>query len=525
MASRSFWSVFRLTPLLSGFVSGFVITTAAVPALAADALVVLSPQNYTKLGDSGLFGAMSLDDDFFCETFEDGTVNTPGLGIAGGAILAPGASTDSVDFDDGVLNGLGTAGRSYKAAPGATVSVSINGTALAGLPERLAFAWTDGAQNSSMTLVVTTGNGLTFTRTVGPAMDGSSNGATAEDRLVSITSSFGIASVAITTTGGAGFEIDHVQYEDPVVSASSQWNEHDFSQDGKHDILWFKPSSGSASTWLMNGLVKTGGGPLNAGVPATWQFEGVGATDDTGKAFLFWRDTATGLFQVWKLSSNEVEIEGPLEDAPPLANTWVVLALCDIDGDIDADMILRNSTDGQVVAWILDNHSLVAITSIGSSSGLTFVAKADLNGDRRDDLVWKTGIGTVRAWLLNGAAIWKDDVISGAGVMASTWNVHAVGDLDGDGCDDLLWRNSTTGSVNAWRMIGSVKASGGVMAPNVSGTWQIAGMSDLDGNGKEDVLWKHSGNHKVHGWLMDGLLPTAGGFIKTTGPGWQCCNR
>jgi hypothetical protein len=502
-----------------------VLAVGSTPASAADALAVLSTQNYVKLGDSGLFGAMSLDDEFYCETFEDGAVNTPGLSIGGGSIFTPGPTTDSVDFDDGSLNGSGTGGWSYKANAGATITISINQAALTGLPERLAFAWTDGAQNSSLTLVVTTGTNATFTRTLGPAMDASTNGGTAEDRLVSITSSQGIKSVAITASGGQGFEIDHVQYEDPVVRDLSQWNEHDFNDDSKDDILWFKPGSGSASSWLMNGLVKTGGGSLSLAVPATWQFQGVGATDQTGKTFIFWRNTASGLFHIWKLSGNEVEDEGVLENAAPLSSDWSVIAFCDVDGDIDADMILRNASTGSVVAWILDNHSLVGISTIGSSSGLTFLAKADLNGDRRDDLVWKTAGGVVKGWILNGATIVKDDSFANSGAISDDWSIHAVADLDGDGCDDLVWRNASNGNCNAWRMVGTHKASGGVIAQGVSSSWQIAGVSDLDGNGCDDLLWRHGSTNAVNGWLMDGLAKAGGGLITTVGPGWQCCSK
>jgi hypothetical protein len=40
-----------------------------------------------------------------------------------------------------------------------------------------------------------------------------------------------------------------------------------------------------------------------------------------------------------------------------------------------------------------------------------------------------------------------------AGNVAREWLLGAVGDLDGDGFDDLVWRNSLTGEYIAWRVV------------------------------------------------------------------------
>ncbi|MDZ4830190.1 MAG: hypothetical protein SGJ09_08350 [Phycisphaerae bacterium] len=501
-----------------------IALAASTVATAADALVALYPQSYVKLADSALFGAMSLDDDFWCETFEDGLVNIPGLTLSGGTIAAPGASTDSVDADDGNVDGSGTGGRSYRANIGSPITIGISALALVGLPERAAFAWTDGPQNSTLTITITTGSGATFVRTVGPLGDANSSGATAEDRLVAITASNGIAQVVIAS-GGAAFEIDHVQFEDPVVREASQWNHHDFDDDGHHDdILWFNPSSGSSATWLMNGYVKEGGGALNLPVPASWVFVGAGATDNTKKTFLFWRDTATGYFSVWKLSGHEVESEGFIENVGPVSAEWQVLAIKDVDGDLDADVIFVNTVTKVVSVWIMDNHSVVSVSSIGSSAGLSYLGSGDINGDRRDDLLWRDDSGHVHGWLLNGASVWDDSLIENASAIGITWSIDAIGDLDGDGCDDLIWRNHSTGSVNAWRMAGLFRAAGGVVTSNVPLAWQLQGMSDLNGDGKDDLLWHHSSSHVVNGWQMDGLTKMSGGYIQLVSGGWSLCN-
>ncbi len=508
---------------LAALVTGLVATPIA---LAADALVVVLPQPYAKVADSALFGVMSLDDQFYCETFEDGLVNTPALSLAGGTVRAPASDTDSVDGDDGAIDGLGSAGHSYRCESGGTVSIAIAAAAFGGTyPERLAFAWTDGPAGSTLTLTITTGANQAFVRTVGPLGDSSQAGTTAEDRLVAITASDGVKSVQIASSGNGPFEIDHVQYEDPVVAASEHWNQHEFSDDGKDDILWFNPATGTAATWLMNGLVREDGGPITLPVPATWQYIGIGATDQTGKAFIFWRDSASGFLFVWKLSGHEVEPEGVIENTGAVPPEWQVIAVADVDGDIDADLVFRHSVTGQVNVWILDNHSRVGGGFMGAAGSMQFLGCADLNGDRRDDLLWRDDSGYVKGWLLNGQTVWSSGTIAGAGAVPSDWSVDAIGDLDGDGCDDLVWRSHSSGTVAAWRMAGLSRAASGTIATNVPLGWQLAGVADLDGDRKEDLLWKHSGTDDVNGWLMDGLSKSSGGFIKKSGPGWTVCNR
>src|SRR5438067_673727 len=71
----------------------------------------LGPSPYLSFADSpfngGSFGY------FYLETFEDGALNTPGVTASAGSVTSPGSLTDSVDGDDGTIDGSGTAGHSY----------------------------------------------------------------------------------------------------------------------------------------------------------------------------------------------------------------------------------------------------------------------------------------------------------------------------------------------------------------------------------------------------------------------------
>jgi hypothetical protein len=75
------------------------------------------------------------------------------------------------------------------------------------------------------------------------------------------------------------------------------------------------------------------------------------------------------------------------------------------------------------------------------------------------------------------------------GSPTSDWVIQGVGDFNGDGNADILWRNSTTGEVYIWLMNGTTFTSSGSLG-YVSSDWSIAGVGDFNGDGKADILWQ-----------------------------------
>ena len=57
------------------------------------------------------------------------------------------------------------------------------------------------------------------------------------------------------------------------------------------------------------------------------------------------------------------------------------------------------------------------------------------------------------------------------GVVSSAWQLVGIGDVNGDGTSDVLWRNTATGQVTSWVIDnGHVAGSGAV--GHVSTAWQ-----------------------------------------------------
>jgi hypothetical protein len=169
----------------------------------------LGPCPYLSFADSPFHGAECTY--FHLEDFEDSLLNVPGVTASAGAPTGPGGFTDSVDGDDGAIDGSGTSGHSFFSSPGSDgVTFTFSTNALGALPTFAGIVWTDGAGDTSFEAFDQNGTSL---GTNGPVTiaDGSIVGETAEDRFFGVVSAAGISAIKISNTSG-GIEIDHLQY-------------------------------------------------------------------------------------------------------------------------------------------------------------------------------------------------------------------------------------------------------------------------------------------------------------------------
>ncbi len=174
-------------------------------------LVYLGPAPYLQASDSPFSGLPFSS--FFLENFEDGLLNTPGLSANIGSVFNSGAFQDGVDGDDGAVDGTSLTGRSFGVSSGGvTIDFSFNSAALGGFPTHAGLVWTDG-QGSPVSFEAfdASGNSLgvsgPFTLTISGVQ-----GNTAEDRFFGVEFAGGISKIRIRDLGGAGLEVDHVQY-------------------------------------------------------------------------------------------------------------------------------------------------------------------------------------------------------------------------------------------------------------------------------------------------------------------------
>ena len=157
-------------------------------------------------------------------------------------------------------------------------------------------------------------------------------------------------------------------------------------------------------------------------------------------------------------------------------------------------------------------------------------AIVDVDPDDKADLLFRNSVtGEIYVWLLDG--ITPIDGLNGGSVISSMppeWHIIGMGDFDGDGSDDLVWRHTVTGQIYMWLMDGITGFSGlthGSIIDCMPPEWQIAALGDFDGDGKDDLIWRHTITGQIYVWLMDGITDfsrlTHGSIINELPAEWQ----
>lgn len=186
----------------------FVVNPVAHAAL-------LGPTPYLRTADSP-FAADITAGTTLLEDFEDGLFNTPGVTsfpaplVCSEAVCA--GITDSVDGDDGVIDGSGLDGHSGFSVDGA---LGFTFTFTGPLPTQAGVVWTDG--RGDITFEAFGPDGFTSLGTLTGTHAGSFiTGQTDEDRFYGVTNAAGISKIFISNASG-GIEVDHLQFGNPAT--------------------------------------------------------------------------------------------------------------------------------------------------------------------------------------------------------------------------------------------------------------------------------------------------------------------
>ncbi len=154
------------------------------------------------------------------EDFEDGLLNAPGVTASRGSVVGPGIFTDSIDADDGSVDGLGQAGHSYS-VQGENVDFFFDADVLGALPTHVAIAWTDvgnrPANGEAVSVFAFNASDAIVESIVGITVgEGLNTGQTGEDHLFGFERPEGIARIRIKSdTGSTDWEVDHLQFGGP----------------------------------------------------------------------------------------------------------------------------------------------------------------------------------------------------------------------------------------------------------------------------------------------------------------------
>jgi hypothetical protein len=202
------------------------------------------------------------------------------------------------------------------------------------------------------------------------------------------------------------------------------------------------------------------------------------------------------------------------------------VAFSDFDGDGRSDIFWRNGATGENYIYPMDGPAILGSEGYARSvadQNWRVVGIGNFDGAGGADLLWRNdSTGENYVYLMNGTAI------AGEGHLRTVanlfWVVGGVGDFDGDGKDDILWRNLQTGENYVYLMDGlAIKPGEGFIRSVADQRWQIAGVGDFDGDLRSDILWRNVATGENYLYPMNGTaIKPSEGFLRTVAnPDWQ----
>ena len=278
----------------------------------------------------------------------------------------------------------------------------------------------------------------------------------------------------------------------------------DFSGDGKGDILWRHAINGQVYMWLMNGFTIFSQGPASIFDPQ-WEIKGVGDFNGDGKADILWRHAITGQVAIWLMDGTNISSMGSVGMVSDLG--WQIEGIGDFNGDGKADILWRHAVSGQLYIWLMNGTTIASMASPATvDSGWEVKGIGDFNGDGKADILWRhAATGQLYIWLMDGTTIAS---MASPATVDLGWEIIGVGDFNGDGRADILWSHAVSGQLYIWLMNGIssyAQDSPGTVSP--SSGWQVKGIGDFNGDGKADILWRHAASGQLYIWLMNGIIP------------------
>jgi hypothetical protein len=207
-----------------------------------------------------------------------------------------------------------------------------------------------------------------------------------------------------------------------------------------------------------------------------------------------------------------------------LAAGWRVAATGDLTGDNRPDVILQHQTSGAFTIWAMNGTTKTAeqTMAIAANSPWRIMATADVNADGAADIVWQNVTsGEVFFWFMSASGGAASPIAFGYAENAShvtqtvggTWKIAGAGDIDGDGCADLIWEDAS-GHLMIWYMrSATVSAQSTFSSPSVSPAWQIRAVADLNGDQHPDLIWEHTATNDLYVWYLVGPRMARGDYF------------
>jgi hypothetical protein len=231
----------------------------------------------------------------------------------------------------------------------------------------------------------------------------------------------------------------------------------DFNHDNQADLLFQNAADGRLVYWTMAGDREIRYGFLSPGTAgANMNMVAAADLDGDNNTDLIFQNAMTGDLTYWLMNGRVQSSTGSITPVSPGTN-WHLIGTGDFNRDGHTDFLFQNSLTGDMYIWNMNGTRMVSgnyVSPKNPGTGWKVVAVGDLNGDDQPDIMFQnTTTGNVYVWYMHGSAMYAGGFLNPANQGAG-WNVAGLADLDGDGQPEILFQNVTTGYLAYWVMSG-----------------------------------------------------------------------
>lgn len=201
-----------------------------------------------------------------------------------------------------------------------------------------------------------------------------------------------------------------------------------------------------------------------------------------------------------------------------LSAPFSYVAMADVDGNGEKDLVMLNSGDGSVFAFKRAGNAYTGWVQVGGTSGMTIKAVKDVNNDGRADVVAHSTAANQIYALLPDATGGNGSYAAVGGVNADA-NILDVVDVDGDGDADIVVSSASLGQVYVMAVENAAVTAYNTILYATSLNYEGTGVLDAALPNDVGVVWTSAGGDLILSQLSGAALDHHV-YVGTYDPTW-----